>query len=536
MDALDPPHRRVPAVPAGECLARLSGVTKHFYGKPAIEDMAFDLRRGEVHALLGENGAGKSTLCSVLAGLYRPDAGELVVEDRIRDFRSPHDALAAGVGMVYQHYRLVRPFSVAENLFLGHPALPRRVSRAELMRRAHALVERHGMALDVAAPVRELTVGEQQRVEILRLLARDVRLLILDEPTAVLTPQEADGLYATVRAMTGEGRAVVLVTHKLAEISSVADRITVLRDGRRVATVAAADADRHQLARWMVDRATDERALLAEAAAAAGGRAPARAPAPRRGAPAPAVLAVDRLVVHSDRGHVAVQDVSLEVREGEILGVAGVAGNGQRELADAIAGLRAASAGTIRLSGEEVTRSSVRGRVERGLGYVPEDRLGRGVAAGLPLEDNLIMRCYWRAGFRRGPFLARRAVRRWVAQQQERVEIRGVRDGVRVSILSGGNIQRAILARELADETRVLIACSPSRGLDVGVTASVRDLLRERRGEGLGVLLISEDLEELVELADRIVVMYAGRLVGEVAGGDADPARLGLLMAGSGDA
>ncbi|HEX5147051.1 MAG TPA: ATP-binding cassette domain-containing protein, partial [Conexibacter sp.] len=268
-------------------------------------------------------------------------------------------------------------------------------------------------------------------------------------------------------------------------------------------------------------------------AAAAAEAVAAAAAAPRR-APGAPVLSVDRLVVRSDRGHVAVQDVALHVGAGEIVGVAGVAGNGQRELADAIAGLRPAGGGRVEIGGADVTRASVRARVSRGLGYVPEDRLTRGVAAGLPLDDNLIMRRYWRAGFRRGPFLSRRAVASWVAEQRERVEIRGVRDGVRVSILSGGNVQRAILARELADETRLLIACSPSRGLDVGVTASVRGMLRARSEQGLGVLLISEDLDELTELSDRILVMYAGRIVGEVSGSDADPERLGLLMTGSG--
>jgi simple sugar transport system ATP-binding protein len=497
--------------------AELRGIHKAFFGVAANADVDFDLQPGEIHALLGENGAGKTTLCSILAGLYRPDGGEILVEGTPRSFHSPRDALAAGVGMVYQHFRLVDTFTVAENLVLGHPDAGVRLSGKQLERDAAALCERFGIAVDVRARIWELSVGEQQRVEILKLLHRGVRILILDEPTAVLTPQESQALFRTLRSMRDEGRSVVFVSHKLPEVLEVSERVTVLRAGRRVGQMPTIEADPAVLARLMVGRDLPR---------------PERAGAGERGLSAPVALDVQGLRARGDRGSWAVRGVDIQLVAGEILGIAGVAGNGQRELAEALAGLRPTHAGRVMLNGRDVTRASALDRIRRGLGFVPEDRLGMGLASGLPLEENLVLKSYRTRKFSRGPFVSWRAVRAWSGELAEHFDIRGVRDGLPVSLLSGGNLQRAILARELSQRPHVLIAASPTRGLDVGATESVRRLLAEQRAQGTGVLLVSEDLEELRALADRILVMYEGRIVGETSREDFDLARVGLLMAG----
>ncbi|MGH9167567.1 MAG: ABC transporter ATP-binding protein [Acidimicrobiia bacterium] len=493
--------------------AELRSIDKAFFGVKANDAVDFDLRWGEVHALLGENGAGKSTLCSVLAGLYRPDAGRVLIEGRGVDLRSPADALALGVGMVYQHFRLVRPFTVAENLALGHPEAGLRLSRRRIEREAAGLADRYGLAVDPRARIWQLSVGEQQRVEILKLVYRRVRILIMDEPTAVLTPQEAEALFRTIRLMAGEGKAVVFVSHKLDEVLRVSDRITVLRDGRRVGAMPTQEAEARTLARLMVGRDLDlpERESVAR--------------------PGRVMLEVSGLHVRGDRGHLSVRGVDLAVREGEIVGVAGVAGNGQRELADALAGLRRASAGRVVLDGDDLTRAAPAQRIQAGLGFVPEDRLGIGLAPGLTVQENLALKSYRRPPLASGPLLAEAVMRRRAADLISRFDIRGTRPGLPVRLLSGGNLQRVLLAREISARPKFLLAASPTRGLDVGATQAVRALLLEQREEGVAVLLLSEDLDELLALSDRILVMYEGRMVGEVDAA-ADPEELGLLMAG----
>ncbi len=501
----------------------LTGICKSFYGTPANQNVDFSLRRGEVHALLGENGAGKSTLCSVLSGLYQPEAGRIVVGGAVRRFRSPHDALRAGVGMVYQHYRLVAELTVAENLALATPNLGYRLSRGRLERLAREVMDRFGMEVPAHAHVGDLSVGEQQRVEILKLLARDVDVLILDEPTAVLTPQESETLFDALRAMVRDGKAVIFVSHKLREVLAVSDRITVLRRGELVGTIDAAGADHRVLARMMVgdnaaaaEQADDDRA--SRAARSLGD----------------AVLSIRSLRVLDDRGQRAVDGVNLEVAAGELVGVAGVAGNGQRELAEAIAGIRATVAGEIRIADTDVTRLSARERVEHGLGFIPEDRLATGVAGGLSLEDNLILRGYRRPPLSVGPFLRRRAIAGEVERRVREFDIRGAQPGLPVRTLSGGNVQRVILARELSAEPRALIAASPTRGLDVGGATAVHELLLNQCAAGVGLLVLSEDLDELLVLCDRLLVLYEGRVVGELMTADADREHVGLLMAGSG--
>jgi ABC-type uncharacterized transport system ATPase subunit len=518
------PTEPSPAPDSGPALVEAVGISKRFFGVDVNCDVDFEVRPGEVHALLGENGAGKSTLCSILAGAYRPDAGKLLVDGAPRTFHEPHDALDAGIGMVYQHYRLVDRFSVAENLFLGHPDLPFRLSARKLERRAREAMDEFGIYADPRSIVGELSVGEQQRVEILSLLVRRVRVLLLDEPTAVLTPQEVEDLFGVVRRLAGQGRGLVFVSHKLGEVFSACDRITVLRDGRRVGSWETAAADRDEVARLMVDRDVDDVRIPRR------DRRPAQ-PVPT-GKALQSGLTVRGLSVLDARGHERVRGLDLDVGAGEIVGIAGVSGNGQRELAEAIAGVRPAVAGTISLDGRDITRLSVRARAELGLAYVPEDRLATGMAAGLPLDDNIVLRAYKQPAFGSGPLLSRRRQSQQATELIEQFDIRGARPGLPVRVLSGGNLQRAILARELSTAPQVVIAAAPTRGLDIGATETIRRLLAEQRDRGSAVLLISEDLEEILELADRIAVLYSGRIVGEHPAATADVKEIGLMMAG----
>lgn len=493
----------------------MRGIDKSFYGVHANSNVDFDLRRGEVHALLGENGAGKSTLCSVIAGLYRPDAGTMHVQGELADFRSPGDAFAAGIGMVYQHFRLIANLTVAENLVLGHPSQGMRLSQREIEGQAGEIGDRYNLPVDPTARIWQLSVGQQQRVEILKMLHRDARILILDEPTAVLTPQEADALFATVRQMADEGRSLILVSHKLHEIMQVADRVTVLRDGKRVEeTVDTADVTPRLLARMMVGRELE---------------LPTRS---EGGAIGGSVLRATDLRIMGDRGLEAVAGVSFDLRGGEILGIAGVSGNGQRELAFGLAGLRPATSGTVHLNDEDVTGQSVLARINKGLSYVPQERLGMGLASGLTTPDNMAMKSFRRPPFSNGPMLAAGAFKDHSDVLIEENDVRGVLPGLPIRLLSGGNLQKALLAREMAFEHTVLIARSPTRGLDVGATEAVRNNMLAERDRGIGVLLISEDLDELLALSDRIMVMFEGRVVGELGAASANVEQLGLLMAG----
>ena len=500
--------------PAVSSAAQLRSIHKAFYGVVANENIDLDLQWGEVHALLGENGAGKSTLCSVLSGLYRPDAGQITIDGTKVEFRSPNDALRAGIGMVYQHFRLVDRFTVAENLILGHPDATFRLPRARIERQIGEYVEKYGLAITPDARIWQLSVGEQQRVEILKLLYRGVRILILDEPTAVLTPQESDLLMKTVRALADEGRAVVFVSHKLDEVMEVSDRVTVLRDGHKVGETLTSEANPRSLAKMMVGR--DFTVSAPRTYATAG----------------ETVMSIEGLRALGDRGSEAVRGVDIRVGKAQIVGVAGVAGNGQRELSEALAGLRPVTGGKVVLNGIDITRAEPLQRIEAGFGYVPEDRLAMGLAAGLSLKENLILKSYRRPPLSRGPFLIGRAAQENADQLVEGYDIRGDRAGLPVRLLSGGNLQRCILAREIAENPKVLLAASPTRGLDFAATESIRALLLEEAREGMAILLISEDLDELRALADTILVMFEGQIVGEVDPRVFDPEAIGLMMAG----
>jgi ABC-type uncharacterized transport system ATPase subunit len=500
---------RVPAV-------SMRGITKRFPGVVANEAVDFEAAIGEVHALLGENGAGKTTLMNVLTGLYRPDEGEIRLFGEPVQLHSPRDALEAGIGMVHQHFRLVEPFTVAQNLLLGlHTPrlwLGARAGRRQVREVAEAL----RMGIDPDARVWQLSVGEQQRVEIMKAVFRGSRILVLDEPTAVLTPQEADGLFETLRHMAREGHCVVVITHKLREVLAVADRITVLRGGRSVATVAKADATTRSLAGLMV------------------GREVADARRVERSTPVgDATLVVEGISVVGDRGGLAVHDVSLEVGAGEIVGVAGVAGNGQRELAEAIYGMRALEAGEVRVDAKKLRAGDPRSAIAAGVAHVPEDRLGTGLAPGLSIAANVSLKRYRSAPVSKGPLLLVKRMRELATALIRRYDVHAPGPDTPARNLSGGNLQKLVLGREFDGSPRVLVAAQPTRGLDVGAIETVHGYLREAAANGVGVLLISEDLDEIRALADRVVVMYEGAIAGEVDPETAGDEEIGLLMAGA---
>ena len=501
---------------------RAASISKAFYGVQANDRVDLDLRWGEVHALLGENGAGKSTLCSVLSGLYRPDSGEISVDGQPVVFRSPSDALARGIGMVYQHFRLVERFTVAENLVLGHPNTPIRLPRSQIEGEIGEFIEEVGLPVSPSARTWQLSVGEQQRVEILRLLYRGVQVLILDEPTAVLTPQESQLLIARVRRLAEDGRAVVFVSHKLDEVLEVSDRVSVLVDGRKTGEVVTAEADASRLARMMVGRDFVLRGPSRETIAPAG--------EPEPGDP---VLALRDLSVPGDRGRESVRSVNIDVHRGRVVGIAGVAGNGQRELAEAIAGLRPVSGGSVTIDGVDVTHASPLARIRAGFGFVPEDRLMMGLASNLSLKENLVLKAYRRPPISRGLLLSDREIRKRAMRLVAEYDIRGGRESLPIRLLSGGNLQRSILAREISEDPNVLLAASPTRGLDLAATDAVRRLLLDAARDGLGILLISEDLDEIRALADIILVMFEGEIVGKMDATEFDLEAIGLMMAGA---
>jgi general nucleoside transport system ATP-binding protein len=496
----------------------LRGITKRFPGVVANDGVDFEAAEGEVHALLGENGAGKSTLSNILTGLYRPDEGEVWLHGKQVSFDAPRDALDAGICMVHQHFRLVSPFTVAENVILGdHRGEGRKVvvNPRRIERRVAELGERYRIAVDPRARIWQLSLGEQQRVEILKALYREARVLILDEPTAVLTPQESATLFETLRVMADEGRTIIFISHKLKEVKAVSDRVTVLRGGKTVATVDTAASTQHSLASLMVGRDV----ALAERVE-------------REGEAGEPVLEVRDLSAVGDRGGEALRSVSLTLRRGEILAIAGVAGNGQRELAETLTGMRRASGGTVSVGGRVLRNGDARAAISAGVAHVPEDRLHTGVAPSLPISSNVVLKSYRGKHVAIGPLLRLRTIREHAASLIERYDVRGGGPDLPARRLSGGNLQKVVLAREFEGEPRVLIVASPTRGLDVAAIETVHRYLRDAASSGVGVLLISEDLDEILALADRIAVMYEGAIVGEVGAEQATVEGLGLLMAG----
>ncbi len=494
------------------------GISKRFPGVIANDDVHFDVRIGEVHALLGENGAGKTTLSNILTGLYRPDDGYLELAGQRVSFDAPRDAIDAGIGMVHQHFRLIPTFTVAENIALGavHDGERALLDMSLVERRIAELGEQFELSVDPRARIWQLSIGEQQRVEILKVLYREARILIMDEPTAVLTPLEADALSQTLTSLTRQGRSVIFISHKLGEVISIADRITVLRQGRSVETIDAAGATRESLAAVMVGREV-ERVERRGVGALPG---------------APVVLSVNELSAEGDRGLPALRSVSLDVRGGEIVAVAGVAGNGQRELVEVLAGLRPRSSGRIEVDGEVLDRADARHPIRMGVAYVPQDRLGTGLAPDLSIAENLVLKRYRRPPVSRPPFLRSSVIDAEAKLLMEQFDVRAPSSQTPTRRLSGGNVQKVLLAREMSGGPKVLVVSTPTQGLDIGAVATVHQLLLDAAAEGVGVLLVSEDLDEVLALADRVVVMYEGSVTGVVDAADATIASLGVLMGG----
>ena len=494
---------------------RLEGITKRFPGVLACDRISLEVRRGEALALVGENGAGKSTLMNILAGLYQPDEGRILVNGEPVRFGSPADAFDRGIGMVHQNFMLVPSMTVAENVALGLEALQRGLwlDVKEVRRRVLEVSAHHELPVNPDAPVWQLSVGEQQRVELVKTLCLGARLLILDEPTSALTPQETDDLLERLKRMQAE-LSIIFISHKLNEVKALSDRVTILRHGAVVFNGSTASHSTSELAALMTGR---EVVLPHNELSGATGAE---------------VLTVRSLRVRGDRGHLAVDGLDLEVRKGEIVGLAGVSGNGQRELADALAGLRPVESGSIRLDGAEISGASPRSIIDQGMGYVPEDRHHEGIVGSFSVKENLVLKDFASARFSRGGFLRLGEVQRNADQLRERFDIRCSSTTAAAGTLSGGNIQKVILARELVRGPKALVAVYPTRGVDMGAGEFIHGQLLALRGNSAGILLISEELEELMNLSDRIAVIYKGRILQVLASREATRQKLGLLMAG----
>lgn len=499
------------------------GVTKRFPGVLANDHVNFELNKGDIHALLGENGAGKSTLMNILYGLYQPDEGEIRVNEKVAQITNPHDAIALGIGMVHQHFMLVPPLTVTENIMLGQETVTRGsatlgklavLDRRTVANQIRELSERYQLAVDPDAYIRDLPVGAQQRVEIIKALYRQAEILILDEPTAVLTPQEADELFVIMHNLIEQGKSIVFITHKLREVFAVANQISVMRAGKMVGSVKPAEATQALLAEMMVGR---EVILQIDKSNAHPGKA---------------VLEVEGLQVQDDRRHMAVDGISLTVRQGEILGIAGVQGNGQTELAEALTGLRHVAAGKISISGKEMTHATPRQVTEAGTAHVPEDRHKHGLVLSFPNRDNLILCTYFEPPFAKGIELDYPVIEQNARDLVKKFDVRTPSILTNSGSLSGGNQQKVIVARELSRPFQLLIVNQPTRGLDVGSIEFIHRQIVQARDQGAAVLLVSAELDEIMSLSDRIAVMYKGHILDTLDATTATREQLGLLMAG----
>ena len=493
----------------------MRGIVKRFPGVLANDRVNFEVSAGEVHALLGENGAGKSTLMKILYGLYQPNEGEIRLNESKVAIASPSDAIKLGIGMIHQHFMLVPSLTVAENVALGLPSSRGFITDLDVVsRRIDELAKLYGLQVDPSVYVWQLSVGQQQRVEIIKALYRGAALLILDEPTAVLTPLEVDDLFVTLHQMARDGHAMIFISHKLHEVLSISERVTVLRDGRVVGTLPTKETTKGELANMMVGRAV--------------GIKFDRQP----GIVGPVRLELKELRAMSDRGTQALRGVNLEVCAGEILGLAGVSGNGQRELAEVITGLRPATQGKVHLDSRDVTGQSPAELIEYGLSYIPEERMRDGMIKEFSVSENLILRDHHKKPISRGGFLDLPIIADRSSKLIEDFNVKTPSQDTPVKSLSGGNIQKLVLGRELSRRPKVVIAAQPTRGLDIAATEYVHYRLVEQRKEGTATLLISEDLDEILALADRIAVIYEGKIMGILPADQATPKELGLLMAG----
>ncbi len=495
-------------------VVEMKDITKRFPGVLANDHVNFALRKGEIHALLGENGAGKSTLMNVLAGLYKAESGSILINSEPEIFNSPRDAIKAGIGMVHQHFMLVPSQTVTENILLGLDE-PRFILKLnEYEKKIEALSQQFGMKVDPRAKIWQLSVGEQQRVEILKMLYRGANVLILDEPTAVLAPQEVKGLFKTLRNMVSQGKAIIFISHKLNEVLTIADRVTVLRKGKVVASdLEVKNITRSELAKLMVGRNIVFNIKK------------------KTSKPGKVILDVKDIHAINDKGLPALRGVTLNVRKGEIVGLAGVAGNGQSELAQVIAGMRKAVKGSIFLNDQQIVNKPIQFVIENGMGYIPEDRTHVGTSPNLSITDNVIMKKYRKSPISRGLILDMKIARKFAEKLKKGYEIIVPSVETPARMLSGGNLQRVILAREISGEPEFLLAMQPTRGLDVGAIEGVHRLLLEQRDNGAAILLVSEELEELISLSDRIYAIYEGQIMGEIT--DGDIGTIGEMMTGT---
>lgn len=492
----------------------MNDITKSFPGVVANDGVDLKIMPGKIHALLGENGAGKTTLMNILAGMYQPDSGEIKLHNKTISFKSPNHALRSGVGMIYQHFMLVPAFTVAQNVVMGDNRLPFFISKRKSSALVREIAERYGFDINPDQKTGTLSIGQQQRVEILRALYRGSEVLILDEPTSVLTPQEVSELFAILRRMADEGKAVILITHKLNEVMAVADQVTVLRRGKVVGSAMAGETDENELARMMVGRDYFWQ---------------------RTGEPTnqgPVVLSAKNLTITGDEGGPAVRDATLELKAGTITAIAGVAGNGQKELVEAITRMRPLESGTISLLGKDITNYSTREIIDIGIRFIPEDRIGMGLVGNMGLADNLILRDYYTAAYGRGRTLNYDLITERARELVERFEIVIPDIKQPVKMMSGGNLQRLLVAREISHNPRVIVASYPSRGLDVAATEAIYGMLEDEKRKGCAVLLVMEDLEEIMRYADRVVVMFKGSISEPMNTAEVDQEILGLLMAG----
>jgi simple sugar transport system ATP-binding protein len=493
----------------------MRGITKRFPGVLASDHIDFDVKSGEVHALLGENGAGKSTLMKILYGMYHPDEGEIVLSGKPTTIASPTDAINLGIGMIHQHFMLVQTLTVAENVALGLPSSRGVLTDLDIVsKRILELADVYGLKIDPSAYIWQLSVGQQQRVEIIKALYRGAALLILDEPTAVLTPQEVDELFVIMRQMVKEGHALIFISHKLHEVVEISNRITVLRDGRKIGTRPTSEVTKQILANWMVGR---EVGFVPDRGEVKIGECRLR---------------LENVSCGSDRGTPGLRGVSLEVFSSEILGIAGVSGNGQRELAESITGLRKVTGGRVFLEGEDVTNFAAGDLTDRMLSYIPEERMRDGMIKNFSVAENMILREHHKRPFSRSGFLNLRDISKHSDELINKFRVKTPSHDTLAKNLSGGNIQKVVLARELSRNPRVILAAQPTRGLDIGATEYVREQLLEQRQRGVAVMLISEDLDEILALSDRIAVIYEGQIMDIVPREEATPEKLGLLMAG----
>ncbi len=496
-----------------EPLVSMVNIVKRFPGVIANDHVNFDLMPGEIHALLGENGAGKTTLMNILYGIYKPDEGEIYVRGRKVRIRSPKDAMRLGIGMVHQHFLLVDRHTVAENLALGHSkSLINPLD--EIKAKIREFAGKYGLEVDPDSYIWQLSAGEQQKVEIIKALYRGADILILDEPTSILTPQESRELFSILKRMKEDGNGIVFITHKLAEVFEVADRVTVMRKGRVVGTLMTQETSREELAKMMVGR---EVIFTIK-------KRPAKIGKP--------VLEVENLRVLGDRKQEAVRGITFQVRAGEILGIAGVAGNGQRELVQAIVGLRKVKSGTIRVMGVDVTNKSPREIAELGVGHIPEERLKYGIVPNLSVAENFILKSYYKPPLRKGLILDYSKIKEVAERLIEGYNIVAPTPNTPARLLSGGNMQKLIVARELWRKPKLIVALNPTFGLDVGATEYIRKILLEQRDEGAAILLVSGDLDEILQVSDRLAVMYNGQIIGMVKPEEVSVEEIGLMMSG----